>query len=194
MGKACEQSKDCRVPGSALLCVADKGFGRWLAKDGGGAWASCASRGARCGRERPGSAGRRVAASVLAASAAARWVQGKPQHPSPAWVPAVTLPRPGHSVVLLPSGSIQATVSGSVFVCIQGRFAYGLMADKEWKKRKLAWFWSAVLSKASGVLQPQHNSNEGFTPACTQHCSLLPEGAVSTGSETVGLLQLSGGK
>lgn len=118
------RTAECLAVPRFPLCVAGKGFGRWLAKDGGGAWASCASCGARCGREGPGSAGRRVAASVRAASAAARWAQGKPQHPSPARVPAVTLPGPGHLVVLLPSASIQATVSGSVFVCIQGRFAY----------------------------------------------------------------------
>ena len=117
-----------------------------------------------------------------------------PQHPSPTRVPAVTLPGPGR----LSSCSVPPADAKTQWQCLAvSSFASrdtvptSLLADKERKKLKSVWFWSAVLSKASGLLQSKHNSDEGFRLACTWCCSVPPERAVSSESETVGLLQLS---
>ena len=88
-----------------------------------------------------------------------------PQHPSPTQVPAVTLPGPGQ----LSSCSVPPADAKTQWRCrAVSSFASrdtvptGLLADKEREKLKSVWFWSAVLSKASGLLQSKHNSDEGF--------------------------------
>ena len=44
----------------------------------------------------------------------------------------------------------------------QSALSPGLLADTEQKKLKSVWFWSAVLSAASGLLRSEHGSDGAF--------------------------------
>lgn len=117
--------------------------------------------------------------------------QGEPQHPAPMRVPAATRPGPGQ----LSSRPVPPADAKTQRQCLAvSSFASkdALPADKEWKKLKSEWFWSAALSKPSGLLQSKHNSDEGFTLVCTQRCCPPPSRrSGERRSETVGLLRLS---